>query len=113
MSVTASFADIVAGPRTANRVIWRLPSKVAARQSNLEDRPVRFVCQCHEATAMGLDDHATNGKPYSGPGGLCCKKRFEDAVFVLTSQSRTRVFHCDHNIGGLLDDVSPYMQAAR
>ena len=33
---------------------------------------------------MGLYDHPTNGKPYSGPGGLCGKKRFEDTVLILT-----------------------------
>jgi hypothetical protein len=31
---------------------------------------------------MGLNDHPTNGKPYSGPGGLCRKKRFEDTFLT-------------------------------
>ena len=61
---------------------------------------------------MGLDDHPTNGKPYAGPGGLCRKKRFEDTVLVLTPQSRTGVFHGNHNIGGLLDDIGAHLQVA-
>ena len=61
---------------------------------------------------MGLDDYATNGKPYPGPGGLCRKKRFEDTVLVPTSQSRTRVFHGNYNVGRVPDDIGAYLQVA-
>ena len=74
-------------------------SQIRVRQSDPEDRPVGFVGKSGKRPAMGLDDRAANGEPNSRSTGLGRKERFEDAVLVLTLDSRSGIFNGDHDTG--------------
>ena len=62
---------------------------------------------------MSLYDRSTDRKPHAHSLWFGRKKCLEDTVLVLTSYSRTRVFHVDRNTRSFLNGIGTDPQYTR